>query len=58
MRIILHIPKDKEKLNELRNKVAKIHGSAIKYKVENLKCSKSQKIKLLDEIIKNYNKIR
>ncbi|MBQ3092721.1 MAG: hypothetical protein IJC57_00425 [Clostridia bacterium] len=56
MKIILHIPKDKEKLNELSSKVAKIYGSAIKHKVENLKCSKNQKIKLLDEIIKSYNK--
>jgi len=57
MKIILHIPKDKEKLNELSSKVAKIYGSAIKHKVENLKCSKNQKIKLLDEIIKSYNKM-
>ncbi len=57
MRIILHIPKNKEKLNELSNKVAKIYGSAVKHKVENLKCSKKQKIKLLDEIIKSYKKI-
>ncbi|MGN1043605.1 MAG: hypothetical protein ACI4PR_02230 [Acutalibacteraceae bacterium] len=57
MEVILHFPEDKGKMEELSIRAAKIYGSAVKRKVENLKCSKNQKIKLLDEIIKSCAKI-
>lgn len=57
MEVILHFPEDKGKMEELNIRAAKIYGSAVKRKVENLKCSKNQKIKLLDEIIKSCAKV-
>lgn len=57
MEVILHFPEDKEKMEELSVRAAKIYGSAVKRNIENLKCSKNQKIKLLNEIIKSYEKM-
>lgn len=57
MEVILHFPEDKEKMEELSVRAAKIYGPAVKRNIENLKCSKNQKIKLLNEIIKSYEKM-
>ena len=48
--VIIYTSDDKEIKEILSNKVAEVYGATILYTLENLKCSKEQKLKLLDEI--------
>ncbi len=50
MNVIVYSPKDKEKKEILNIKVAEIYGKTVQAIIKNLKCSKEQKLKLLEEI--------
>lgn len=50
MNAVVYLPSSEEKINALSNKVAEVYGSAVLNNIEKLKCSKKQKLKLLDEI--------
>jgi hypothetical protein len=50
MNVIVYLPNNKEKSEILNNKVAEVYGNTIFNIIEKLKCSKEQKLKLLDEI--------
>lgn len=53
MKLIVHSPKSKELKDELSKKISEVYSLAVKFNTENLKCSKNQKLKLLDDIIKS-----
>ncbi len=50
MRIIVHYPKSEKELSELGEKVAEIHTEAIISYLDNLSCSKEQKMQMIDKI--------
>ncbi len=50
MNVIVYSSDDKEKMEILSIKVAEIYAAAILNTIDKLKCSKQQKLKLLDEI--------
>jgi hypothetical protein len=55
MKIIVHFPKKDEDIIKLRTAVARMRADIIVWKVRNLNCTQSQKIKLLDGIIHDIN---
>lgn len=56
MNIIVHYPKDEQKLNALQKKVAEAHAEAVDTFINQLTCPKEQKIALLDALIDSAKK--
>ncbi len=51
MEIIVHYPKEPDRLHELQKKVAAVHAEAVVRRIKSIPCPKDQKEKLLQEII-------
>jgi len=47
--IIVHMPKT-DKIAELQNKVAEVHSDMVMSYINNLSCSKEQKLKLVEAL--------
>ena len=47
--IIVHMPKT-DKIAELQNKVAEVHSDMVMSYINNLSCSKEQKLKLVESL--------
>lgn len=52
MTIIVHQPQDSESIAVLQKRMAVIHSEAVMRRIDELSCSKEQKIKLCDAILK------
>lgn len=50
MNIIVHYPKNTEKVLELQKRVAIVHAEAVIRAIQSLSCPKEQKIELFKEI--------
>ncbi len=53
MDIVVHYPKDPDRLRELQQKVAAVHAEAVVRRIQSIPCPKQQKEELLKSIIKN-----
>ncbi len=54
MQVIVHYPTTAKGRRELEERVAIAHAEAILYLVQNLSCSKEQKLALLQAVIDTY----
>lgn len=52
MDIVVHYPKDPDRLRELQQKVAVVHAEAVVRRIQSIPCPKQQKEELLRSIIK------
>ncbi len=50
MNVIVHYPKNTEKVLALQKKVALVHAEAVIRTIQSLSCPKEQKLELLKEI--------
>lgn len=53
MNIIVHYPKGIENINELKNRVAKVHAEAVSTYIKKLTCPKNQKTEIINDLITN-----
>lgn len=53
IRVIVHSPKTEEGKAELARRVAQVHANAVTQRIKSLNCPMSQKMELLDAVIRS-----
>ena len=56
--VIFHFPKTEAGARELALRAAELHADAVIRRIQDLNCSRSQKLELLDAVIETHKEIQ
>lgn len=56
--VIFHFPKTEAGARELALRAAELHADAVIRRIQDLNCSRRQKLELLDAVIETHKKIQ